>query len=111
MWGKDALADTVPRARDEERPLPVARRAEHGAENGRRVRAEPAGALEARSVFAGNASGARGITPTLAGADGATRRVVQPDLQGQIRFPGEMVFENGTAIDKNRLFVIWCRTE
>src|SRR5450759_1887960 len=51
--------------------LPDARRSEHGAENGRRARTEPADSLEARSVFAGNASGARGITPTMAGTLGA----------------------------------------
>lgn len=53
VWGKDTPADTVPRTRDAERPLPDARRAEHGAENGRRARGEPPGAVEARSLFAG----------------------------------------------------------
>jgi hypothetical protein len=51
VWGKNTPADTVPRTRHEERPLPVARRAEHGAENGRRTRAEPTRAVEARGAF------------------------------------------------------------
>jgi hypothetical protein len=33
VWGKDTPADTVPRAGDAERPLPVARRVEYGPAN------------------------------------------------------------------------------
>jgi hypothetical protein len=47
MRREDAARDTLPVSRDGERALQAARRAEHGAEDGGRNRANPAGAVQA----------------------------------------------------------------
>jgi hypothetical protein len=53
--------DALPVSRNGERTLPASRRIEHGAEDGRRNRANPAGRHEARELFEADQSGTGGI--------------------------------------------------
>ena len=67
MRREDPARDALPVSRNGERTLPASRRIEHGAEDGGRNRAHPAGCYEARELLEPDQSGAGGISGTSPG--------------------------------------------